>query len=284
MNGPLGRTKPIEKLIADSKLPEFRLEKGLGRTSLIAIGIGAIIGSGIYVLTGVAANGVRYQAPDVYHQTIRDLLSRYFTGNASLIHSSPPAGPAVTVSLVILCAICLVIGFCYAELATLMPVSGSVYSYSYAALGDFAAWMAGWVLTLEYGLANVLLADDFSYQLRAYLADFHLTLPLRWSLPAWSQGRWTGSYFNAPAFLVIMLITLILSLGLRAFSRANMLIVFLKSAAILLFVAVGSALVHSGNWHPFAPAGMKGIVAGGIAPSTYCTLMPVALVKASNWV
>lgn len=264
MSGQLGSTKPIESLIAVSEQPEFRLEKRLGRVALITIGIGAIIGSGIYVLSGIAASGERYQAPDVYHLTILDLLARYFTGDTSLVHSSPPAGPAVTISLVILGAICLVIGFCYAELATLMPVAGSVYTYSYAALGEFAAWMAGWVLTLEYGLANVDLADGFSNALRSRLADFHILIPLRWSLPAWSLGRWTGSYFNAPAFLIIMLITLVLSLGIRAFSRANMFMVVLKSAGILLFVAVGSALVHPGNWHPFAPAGMKGILAGGM--------------------
>ena len=264
--GQFGSTKSIDRLIADSELPQFRLERILGPWSLIAVGVGAIIGSGIYFLTGIAAAGQRYVLRDPLHQTVLDVLSRFLRGDhsAPLVHVSPPAGPAVVVSLALLGVICLLIGFCYAELASLMPLAGSVYTYSYAALGELAAWMTGWILILEYGLANVVVATAFSRELRIRLADFHILAPDRWSQPAWSEGKWTGSYFNVPAFVLIILITLVLSLGVRAFSRANMLMVILKSAAILLFVAIGSALVQPANWHPFALGGIPGVLSAGI--------------------
>ncbi|HLJ30719.1 MAG TPA: amino acid permease [Candidatus Angelobacter sp.] len=232
-----GSTKPIDELMADSDLPRFRLERPMGRWSLIAIGVGAIVGAGIYSLPGIAASGE---------------------------HGRLPAGPAIVISLALGCVICLAIGACYAELASLLPLAGSVYTYSYAALGELAAWMTGWILTLEYSLANISLASSFSEQLRIRLADLHILMPNQWSLPVWSGGKWTGAYFNVPAFLIVMLITLILSLGTRAFSRTNMLMVTLKSALILFFVVAGSTLVQPRNWHPFAPGGIRGVLSGGM--------------------
>lgn len=266
MAGPFGSTKPIDRLIAESELPQYRLERPLGRWSLIAIGVSAIIGSGIYFLTGLASAGQRYVLGDPLHQTVMEMLSRFLHGDHSMpmLHTSIAAGPAIVVSFALIGIFCLMMGLCYAELATLMPLAGSVYSYSYAALGELAAWMTGWILFLEYGLANISLSAAFSRELRLRMADLHLTVPDRWSLPPWSEGHWTGSYFNVPAFAVVLLITIVLSLGVRAFSRATLLMAILKTGAILLFIGVGLTLVHPGNWHPFAPGGVPGVLSAGI--------------------
>ena len=234
--GQLRAKKTIERMILDSALPQFRLNKSLGRWSMIAIGVGAIIGAGIYYWAGIAAGGRIY----------------------------PPAGPAVVLSFLVPLVICVLIGFCYAELASLMPLAGSVYSYSYAALGELAAWMTGWTLVLEYGIGSVVVASAFSGELKARLADFHIFIPNRWSMPLWSEGRWTGAYFNVPAFLMVLAVTVVLSLGIRAFSRANIFMVIVKSGVIVFFIVVGSSFIQPANWHPFAPGGVRGILGAGL--------------------
>ena len=265
MANPLGAKKSIAAMIASSELPQFRLDKSLGPWSMIAIGIGAIIGAGIYSLAGIAAGGVQYSIPSALHQSPFTALWQLLRAlPPSGFHNSPPAGPAIVLSFLAVAMICVLIGLCYAELASLMPLAGSVYTYSYAALGELAAWMAGWILVLEYGLGNVLFATALSQGLKARLSDFHLFLPDRWSLPVWSEGKWTGAYFNLPAFCLVLAVTLILSRGIRAFSRTNIVMVILKCGAIVFFLAVGSSMVHPANWHPFTPGGMNGVVAGGI--------------------
>lgn len=248
-------------MIACSELPQFRLEKSLGRWSMIAIGIGAIIGSGIYSLAGVAAAGVSYPTPSIMHQPAWQVLWHLVHGSHS--YNIPPAGPAVVLSFLVIALVCLLIAVCYAELASLIPLAGSVYSYSYAALGELAAWLIGWILVLEYGLGNVVFATALSQGLKGRLADFHILIPDRWSLPVWSEGKWTGAYFNIPAFCLVLAVTLVLSLGIRAFSRTNIAMVILKCGAIVFFLAVGSSLIHPANWHPFAPGGMHGVLAAG---------------------
>jgi APA family basic amino acid/polyamine antiporter len=266
LTGQFAARKSIEKLVAESELSEFRLDRSLGFWSLIAIGVGAIIGAGIYSFTAMVSVGEHYALRSPLQQSFLDVLARILHDgqSASMVHSSPPAGPAIVFALLLPCISCLLIGFCYAELACLMPVGGSVYTYSYAALGELTAWMTGWILMLEYALGNVTVATSLSGELRARLADFHIVLSDRWSHPVWSEGKWTGSSFNAPAFLLVMLVTLTLSLGVRAFSRVNMSMVILKSGVIVFFVIVGSFLVQPGNWHPFAPGGTEGILSAGI--------------------
>ena len=266
MAGQFRARKSIDRLIADSELPQFRLNKSLGPWSMIALGIGAIIGAGIYTLPGVAAVGKHYQVSSVLHQPILDLLWQLLHGLplGSGVHASAPAGPAIALSFLLLAVICIVTGLCFAELATLMPLAGSVYTYSYAAFGELAAWMTGWTLTLEYGLSSIVLAGALSSELKTGPVTSHvLALPSQWWMPAWAEGAWTGGYFNVPAFVIILATTLLLAWGLRIFSKATMLMVLLKCAAILVFVVVGSTLVHPANWHPFAPGGMKGVLAGG---------------------
>ncbi|HXB22092.1 MAG TPA: amino acid permease, partial [Candidatus Solibacter sp.] len=264
--GQLRGRKSIDRMIADSELPRFRLNKSLGPWSMVAIGVGAIIGAGIYFLAGIAAGGRSYPIPSAIHRPTLEVIWQLLHGTlpGPGFHTNPPAGPAVVLSFLLLVAICALIGACYAELASLMPLAGSVYNYSYAALGEVAAWMTGWTLVLEYGLGNVVVASAFSGELKARLADFHILIPNQWSMPAWSEGKWTGAYFNVPAFLMVLAVTVVLSLGIRVFSRANILMVILKAGAIVFFLILGSTLIRPVNWHPFAPSGMKGVLAAGI--------------------
>jgi APA family basic amino acid/polyamine antiporter len=233
---------------------------------MIAIGVGAIIGSGIYSLAGIAAGGVQYPIPSAMGQPVAKVIWQLLHGvlPASGYHNSPPAGPGVVVAFLVVALVCLLIGLCYAELASLMPLAGSVYTYSYAALGELPAWIMGWILVLEYGLGNVVFATALGQAVKERLADFHLYVPGHWSMPVWSEGKWTGAYFNLPAFLLVLAVTLILSRGIRAFSRTNMVLVILKCSAILFFLLLGSTFARPANWHPFAPGGAGGVLAAGI--------------------
>jgi APA family basic amino acid/polyamine antiporter len=233
---------------------------------MIAIGVGAIIGAGIYSLAGIAAGGVQYPIPSAMGQPISKVIWQLLHGTlpGSGLHNSPPAGLAIVLSFLVVALICVLIGLCFAELASMMPLAGSVYTYSYAALGELAAWMVGWTLVLEYGLGNVLFATSLSHGLKERLSDFHILISDRWSLPVWSEGKWTGAYFNVPAFCLVLAVTLVLSRGIRAFSRVNIVIVFLKCSAIVFFLLIGSSLVHPANWHPYAPGGIKGVVAASL--------------------
>lgn len=258
--------KSIDRMIADSELSQFRLNKSLGPWSMVAIGVGAIIGEGIYLRVGIAAGGWSYPAPPALYRSGFEMIWQLFHSTLSgrAFHSNPPAGPAVVLSFLIPFLVCILIGLCYSELASLMPLAGSVYSYSYAALGELAAWLTGWILVLEYGLNNVVVASVLSGELRARLADFNIFLPDRWSMPLWSEGKWTGAYFNVPAFLMLLAVTVVLSLGVRVFSRANIFLVILKSGALIFFLVIGSSLIHPANYHPFAPGGSRGVLGAGL--------------------
>lgn len=238
MSGRPGSKKSVERMIADSELPQFRLSKSLGPWSMGAIGLGAIIGSGIYFLPVVAAKGVL---------------------------GGRPAGPSLVLSYLLPALVCLLIGLCYAELASMMPLAGSVYSWSYAAMGELAAWIAGWIVILEYAVANVAVASLAGYLLKGRLADFQLLIPDRWSMPPLAAGHWTGMYFNLPAFLILVIVTVISSWSVRLLSRINIVIAALKAGGILFFLVVGGALVRPANWHPFAPGGAEAVVLTGAA-------------------
>ena len=138
------RCKSIDKLISDSEDPHHRLSKTLGPWSLTALGIGAIIGSGIFVLTGTAAAGEYFQAPSILHAQVLDLISNFLrTGSTTgaLMHGRPPAGPSIAISFFLVAIACSFAGLCYAELASMIPIAGSAYTYSYATLGEiFGRW------------------------------------------------------------------------------------------------------------------------------------------------
>jgi APA family basic amino acid/polyamine antiporter len=262
----LFRVKSIDKLIADADRPEHRLRKTLGPWSLTALGIGAIIGSGIFVLTGTAAAGESFTAPSILHAQVLDIIVNLIhTGNTSavLMHGRPAAGPSIAISFLLVAIACSFAGLCYAELASMIPIAGSAYTYSYATLGEIFAWIIGWDLILEYVVSNVVVAIGFGAYTKSQLAAFGVNLPDRWSSPVWESGHWTGAYFNFPAFLIIFLLTVLLVRGIRESAQTNNAMVAVKIAAILIFLAVGGMLVHKSNWVPFAPSGFGGIVTGG---------------------
>lgn len=257
--------KSIDKLIAESEEPEHRLKKTLGPWSLTALGIGAIIGSGIFVLTGTAAAGEHFEAPSILHAQVLDLLSNLLQGNMShaLMHGRPAAGPAIAISFLLVAVACSFAGLCYAELASMIPIAGSAYTYSYATLGEIFAWIIGWDLILEYVVSNVAVAVGFSGYATAQLAAFGVHIPDKWSTPVYAMGHWTGAYFNMPGFLIVFILTLLLVRGVRESAETNNVIVLIKIGAILTFLVVGGMLVHPANWKPFAPSGFAGIVTGG---------------------
>jgi APA family basic amino acid/polyamine antiporter len=260
------RCKNIDQLIADAEDPEKRLKKTLGWVSLTALGIGAIIGSGIFVLTGTAAAGEYFQAPSILHAQVLDLAVNFLRGGSTasvLMHGRPPAGPSIAISFVLVAIACGFAGLCYAELASMIPIAGSAYTYSYATLGEIFAWIIGWDLILEYVVSNVAVAISFSAYTKAQLLSFGVPLPDRWSTPVWESGHWTGSYFNIPGFLIIFVLTVLLVRGIRESAKANNVMVAVKIGAILLFLLIGGMLVHPANWKPFAPSGFGGIVTGG---------------------
>jgi APA family basic amino acid/polyamine antiporter len=262
----LFRVKSIDKLIAEADSPEHRLKKTLGPWSLTALGIGAIIGSGIFVLTGTAADGEYFQAPSILHAQILDLVVNLIRhgGTASvLMHGRPPAGPSIAISFLLVAVACSFAGLCYAELASMIPIAGSAYTYSYATLGEIFAWIIGWDLILEYVVSNVVVAIGFSAYVKSQLSAFGLNLPDKWSSPVWESGHATGAYFNIPAFLIIFLLTVLLVRGIRESAEANNVMVAIKIGAILIFLVVGGMLVNPHNWQPFAPSGFGGIVTGG---------------------
>ena len=218
------------------------------------------------MLTGTAAAGEHFEVPSILHAQVLDVLwnlARYGNIHGALMHGRPPAGPAIAVSFVLVAIACSFAGLCYAELASMIPVSGSAYTYSYATLGEIFAWIIGWDLILEYAVSNVAVCVSFAGYLKAPLAQMGILLPARWSSPVFAGGKWTGAYFNVPAFLIVMVLSWLLVRGVRESARANNIMVAIKIAAIALFLVVGGSLVRRSNWEPFAPSGFGGIVTGG---------------------
>nr|MCU0227762.1 amino acid permease [Bryobacterales bacterium] len=173
----LFRTKSINELIAASEKPEARLAKTLGPWSLIALGLGAVIGSGIFVLSGTAAAGQTMSFDSVLHAPVLDLILNGPDTISTI--GRPGAGPAISLSFLITAIVCAFSALCYAELASMIPVSGSAYTYTYATLGEVVAWIIGWDLILEYAVSNMAVAVGFS----AYLSDifdsvFGIHLPM----------------------------------------------------------------------------------------------------------
>ena len=258
--------KSIDKLISESEAPGQRLQKTLGPWSLTALGIGAIIGSGIFVLTGTAAAGEYFQAPSILHAQALDVIVNFLrTGSAAgaLMHGRPPAGPSIAISFFLVAIACSFAGLCYAELASMIPIAGSAYTYSYATLGEIFAWIIGWDLILEYVVSNIAVAVGFAGYTKAQFAAFGVILPDKWASPVFASGQWTGAYFNLPGFLIVFVLTLLLVRGVKESAETNNIMVAVKIGAILTFLVVGGMLVKPANWTPFAPSGFAGVVTGG---------------------
>jgi len=187
----------------------------------------------------------------------------------------PGAGPALAVSLVLVAIVCGFTALCYAELASMIPIAGSAYTYTYATMGELIAWIIGWDLILEYAVSNMAVSVGFAAHMVATFSWFGWHPTLRWITPAYLPGGLTDLQggvlyapgwhfgFNVPAFLIVMLLTVVLVRGIRESAETNNVMVLLKIAAILAFVFVGMRFIHPANYHPFAPQGWPGVLTGG---------------------
>ena len=264
------RTKSIDKLISESERPEHALKKTLGPVSITALGIGAVIGSGIFTVIGVAIGGNPAALASWADSPVIDLLLHH-----GAVAGRPGAGPALAISLVLVAIVCALTGLCYAELASMIPIAGSAYTYTYATLGELVAWIIGWDLILEYAFSNMSVSVGFAAHVVALLDWMGLRIAPEWLSPAYLplglqdlQGHelyapgWHMG-FNIPAFLIVLLLTVVLVRGIRESSRTNNIMVLVKIAAILLFIFFGLSFIHPANYTPFSPNGWSGILAGG---------------------
>ncbi|TAH37363.1 MAG: amino acid permease [Planctomycetota bacterium] len=295
MGSPLFERKPLKLLLQEMEHGEGRLKRVLGPWQLTALGIGAIIGAGIFVATGAAAHDL--------------------------------AGPALMMSYVVAGITCVFAALCYAEFASMAPVAGSAYTYAYATLGEMFAWIIGWDLVLEYAVGSATVANGWSSYFQSVLAKFGIALPVLLSSGPWKydegfllpnsvaeyqgaqvtqkalkaeEGRPEGIYwvlaadhatlgakgtpvglsgdpavesqlqkqqrarFNLPAVLIVALVTFILVKGIQESARFNAMMVFIKVAAVLFVILVGAFFINPDNWKPFAPYGWSGVSFFGI--------------------
>ncbi len=218
--------KPIEQIMAASESGEFALKRSLGPWSLVSLGIGAIIGAGLFSLTGIAA--------------------------------AENAGPAVVLSFMVAAVGCAFAGMCYSELASMIPVAGSAYTYAYATMGEFMAWIIGWDLVLEYAVASAVVAVSWSRYVGSFLHDFGISLPARFSACPFdtitlADGTQGHGIVNIPAMIIIVLVSLLLMIGIKESAWVNSIIVVIKLAVVLTFIAVGFHYIKPSNYVPFIP-------------------------------
>jgi basic amino acid/polyamine antiporter, APA family len=218
-------TKPIARIIAEAESGDVTLKRALGPWSLISLGIGAIIGAGIFSITGHAA--------------------------------ADYAGPAVVLSFIVAGIGCAFAGMCYSELASMIPVAGSAYTYSYAILGELPAWIIGWDLVLEYAVAAAVVASAWSHYVNAFLHDYlDLTLPVAWTACAMDKlpdGSSAHGVMNLLAMVVIIAISLLLMTGIQQSARVNTAMVMVKLAIVVIFIGLGFGYIDWNNYHPFIP-------------------------------
>jgi APA family basic amino acid/polyamine antiporter len=246
------------------------LKKTLGPVSLTALGIGAVIGSGIFTVIGTAIGGNPAALSTWADSPVIDLLLHH-----GAVSGRPGAGPALALSMVLVAIVCALTGLCYAELASMIPIAGSAYTYTYATLGELIAWVIGWDLILEYAFSNMSVSVGFAAHVVDLLDWMGVRLSPKWLSPAYLplglqdlQGRdiyGTGWHagFNIPAFLIVLLLTVVLVRGIRESARTNNVMVLIKIAAILVFCFFGLSFIHPGNYRPFSPNGFSGVLAGG---------------------
>jgi APA family basic amino acid/polyamine antiporter len=232
MGNPLFAKKPLSLLLEEMK-GENRLRRILGPVTLSSLGIGAIIGTGIFVLTGIAAHD--------------------------------KAGPALTLSFAVAGIACVFAAFCYAEFASMVPVAGSAYTYAYATLGELFAWIIGWDLILEYAVGSATVAHGWSHYFQDFLSIFGFRLPHALTLAPFdydtAAGHFvaTGTIIDLPAIVITAIITAILVKGIRESATFNATMVGLKVVIVFLVIGVGAFYIDPKNWQPFAPFGFGGI-------------------------
>ena len=244
----LARTKSVDSLIHESEVRGHKLARVLGPLDVTMVGIGAIIGAGIFAMIGEAAVGAT---------------------------SGFPAGPALVISFIITGIACGFTALCYAELSAMVPISGSAYTYSYATMGELVAWIIGWDLILEYAIGNVACAISWSSYFNNLLHSvFNLDIPI-WLRIDYRSFLQKGFHlasvphflgipiiFNLPAVLIVAALTCLLIVGIKESARFNSVMVLFKLAILAVFVAAGIHYFHPGNWVPFAPGGWRGIQVG----------------------
>jgi len=247
MLNQLFRTKSLDALLADGEAPEHQLKRTLGAFDVVMLGIGAIVGAGIFATIGTAA-----------------------AGDAT----RPGAGPALILSFVVTGVACGFAALCYAEFAAMVPISGSAYTYAYATLGELVAWIIGWDLIIEYAVGNVAVAISWGNYFKTLVSGFGIIIPDWLSTDYRTAGHIPGLFDRAPhvfgvpivfnilAFAIVALITIVLVIGIRESARLNTAMVLLKLVVLGFFVVVGWNYVHAGNFRPFAPNGWGGVQAG----------------------
>ncbi len=262
--------KSIDKLISDSEEPAHRLKKTLGPWSLTALGIGAVIGSGIFTVIGTAISGEQFDTSSMVNTPLASFIITH-----TALAGRPGAGPAIALSMILVAFVCALTGLCYAELASMIPIAGSAYTYTYATLGELVAWIIGWDLILEYAGSNMSVSVGFAAHIVDLLDWFGLHPSARWISPAYLPdglqdlaGNWLyrpGWHFgfNIPAFLIVLILTVILVRGIRESASTNNMMVAFKLIAILIFVFAVIGFIHPANWHPFMPNGWSGVLTGG---------------------
>ncbi len=247
MFNQLFRTKNLDALMHEAEEPKNQLKRSLGAFDVVMLGIGAIIGAGIFATIGTAAAGDAVRLG---------------------------AGPALILSFVLTAVACGFAALCYAEFAAMVPISGSAYTYSYATLGELVAWIIGWGLIIEYAVGNVAVAISWGNYFKTFVAGFGIIIPDWLSTDYRTAGKIPGLLENAPhifgipivfnilAFGIVALITIVLVMGIKESARMNTYMVALKLLILGFFILVGWKYMKPENWHPFAPNGWEGIQAG----------------------
>lgn len=247
MTSQLFQKKTIDQILNDAEQPEHQLKRVLGPVSLTALGIGAIIGAGIFAATGTAAAGDSLRVG---------------------------AGPGLILSYLLTAIACGFCALCYGELASMIPIAGSAYTYSYATLGEFVGWVIGWDLILEYAVGNVAVAVSWSGYFQDLLRGFGIEMP-RWLATNYNTAMNSPDllqsaphffgipiFFNLPAVLIVAAITVLLVIGIKESANFNSVIVAIKLVVVLGFIVVGSRFVKPEHWHPFMPNGWNGVLTG----------------------
>ncbi len=238
--------KTLDELKREAEEPQHRLKRVLGPVELTALGIGAIVGAGIFAVTGTAAAG-----------------SAHHIG----------AGPALVISFIITAIACGFSALAYSEFASMIPIAGSAYTYSYATMGELVAWIIGWDLILEYAVGNVAVAVSWAGYFKEFLKGFGIDIPIYLVVDyrtAVREGIIESApqifgipiVFNLPAVAIVAFLTVILVIGIKESTIFNNLMVAIKIGILLLFIAIGAFYVKPENWTPFAPNGWKGIMTG----------------------
>src|SRR4051812_24469636 len=281
MASKLFRTKSPDHLMREAAAPERQMKRTLGAFDLTCIGIGAIIGSGIFAMTGTAAAGQTFSSR--LETPVLNFIQAWFSG-ADVMLGRAGAGPAIAVSFVVAAVACAFAALCYAELASMIPVSGSAYTYSYATLGEIVAWIIGWDLILEYAVGNMSVAVGWSgyfvqlcgslggLKFPIWLVNDHGTATNLIATNSDALQNFSSTTlpvigghtiaFNLPALLIVICVTVLLVYGIRESARANTAIVVLKVAVVVFVIAFGGFMVNPGNWHPYMPHGFAGVMSG----------------------